>query len=208
MSKTKNAPRTELEKSLKRVDASDALAKVAAESQKPRVIIWESSPGVWSRYAVRENDLKLGFAESFDSAMKRAKNKFPGARIDHDPKMTDKAAKSLKTKFEAVVEAAGGTVQGKATSKPVIVPKGKKGKAPPKEETPGKEEQVADLLEELRNATDGDDKKRIRRKLRARGHYGGLGERTGPKPTTKATKAKKPKAEPDEDDIDVSDDDE
>jgi hypothetical protein len=38
--------------------------------------------------------------------------------------------------------------------------------------------EVKGLLNELRATTDGDEKKAIRRKLRARGHFGGLGERS------------------------------
>lgn len=210
--KTKQtAPRTELEKSLKRVDASDALASIAEASQKPRVLIWESEPGKWSRYAVKENDLKLGFAETFDTAMKRAKNKFPAARVDHDSKMTDAKARALKKKFEAVVEAAGGKVQGKGAE--VIKPGKGKGKGPGKEPTvredASKAEQVKDLLDELRAATDPDEKKRIRRKLRARGHRGGLGaERPVPTASKAKVKATRPDIEPDdEDDEDMDDDD-
>jgi hypothetical protein len=50
-----------------------------------------------------------------------------------------------------------------------LAQKGVKGKSP---ETIAAE--VAELIEELRNATEVDDKKRIRRNLRARGHMGGL----------------------------------
>lgn len=39
--------------------------------------------------------------------------------------------------------------------------------------------EVRDLLDELRTAKTTDDKKRIRRALRARGHVGGLGGRKG-----------------------------
>jgi len=39
--------------------------------------------------------------------------------------------------------------------------------------------EVRDLLDELRSAKTTDDKKRIRRALRARGHRGGLGGRKG-----------------------------
>lgn len=208
----KTTGRTELEKAIERVDASDALAKIAAESQKPRVLIWKSSdkPETWSRYAVKENDLKLGFAESFDQAMKRAKNKFPASRVDHDPKMTDKLAKGLKKKFEATITAAGGTVQGAPTE----TIKSKTGKGPgkaPKEETPDKSEQIEDLLEELRAATDPDDKKKIRRKLRARGHYGGLGERvtakTGPKPAGTKKPAKQEEPDDEDEELDLDDED-
>jgi hypothetical protein len=43
------------------------------------------------------------------------------------------------------------------------------------------EKEVQGLLKELKASTDGEDKKRIRRLLRARGHKGGLGERPLPK---------------------------
>lgn len=38
-----------------------------------------------------------------------------------------------------------------------------------------KAKQIADLLDELRACTVKNEKKRIRRKLRSRGHFGGLG---------------------------------
>lgn len=202
-SSTKTAPRTELERSLKRVDASDALATIAKQSQQPRVIIWESSPGKWSRYAVKENDLKLGFADSFDTAMKRAKNKFPNARVDHDAKMTDKQAKAIKKKFEATIDAARAEAGKPALARDAAPIKGKQGKSPgkaPADNDPSKAEQVADLLDELRGTTDPDEKKRIRRKLRARGHRGGLNGAPG-------KKAKGKPAPADEDDLDTDDDD-
>jgi hypothetical protein len=207
-SRTATAPRTELERSLKRVDASDALASIAEASQKPRVLVWQSSPGKWSRYAVKENDLKLGFAESFDSAMKRAKNKFPLARIDHDAKMTDKQAKALKKKFEATIDAARAEAGKPALARDAAPIKGKNGKSPgkaPADNDPSKEQQIADLLDELRGTTDPDEKKRIRRKLRARGHRGGLNGAPGKKAKTKAPKPADPDDE--DDDLDTDDDD-
>ena len=56
--------------------------------------------------------------------------------------------------------------------------KGKKGRRSigelPKEEVKA---EIVEFLDDLRKATDPDDKKRIRRSLRRRGHRGGLGEK-------------------------------
>ena len=49
-----------------------------------------------------------------------------------------------------------------------------------------REEQVSELLDDLRNEKDPDQKKRIRRALRARGHYGGLGSKGAAKPDAEA----------------------
>jgi hypothetical protein len=55
--------------------------------------------------------------------------------------------------------------------------------------------EVKSLLIELRATTDGEVKKGVRRKLRARGHFGGLGERatkkTAKKQVVKNKRAKK-----------------
>jgi len=54
------------------------------------------------------------------------------------------------------------------------------------------EKEVKDLLAELKTSDDPEDKKRIRRALRRRGHTGGLGVRaTTKKSTTKKSTAKK-----------------
>lgn len=50
-------------------------------------------------------------------------------------------------------------------------------------------EQIKELLEDLKASTDGEEKKRIRRKLRLRGHFGGLGEVTKPAPKKVVKKA-------------------
>ncbi len=49
--------------------------------------------------------------------------------------------------------------------------------------------EVAKLLEQLAAETDGDAKKKIRRKLRLRGHYGGLGQRVSRKAVATAVPA-------------------
>lgn len=53
-----------------------------------------------------------------------------------------------------------------------------------------KQEQIDDLLDELRKSTDPDDKKRIRRALRARGHRGGLSAEREAKKAKEAATAK------------------
>lgn len=55
-------------------------------------------------------------------------------------------------------------------------------------------ENVNELLAMLETATDQGDKRRIRARLRARGHRGGLGRRTAPAEKPKVSKvAKRPK---------------
>lgn len=58
-------------------------------------------------------------------------------------------------------------------------------------------QQINDLLDELRGSTSKNDKKRIRRMLRSRGHRGGLG----------VVKATTKPADPDDDGYDEDDDD-
>ncbi len=57
-------------------------------------------------------------------------------------------------------------------------------------------EEIKDLLSDLEGSTDPDEKKRIRRALRVRGHRGGLGEKkliTMPDAEVKDTKVAAPK---------------
>lgn len=57
-----------------------------------------------------------------------------------------------------------------------------------------KKVKVAELLKKLEKAGDQDEKKRLRRSLRALGHFGGLGKRRKAKPKAKAKGKAKGKA--------------
>lgn len=82
-----------------------------------------------------------------------------------------------------------GITKEKTAKAPVITPPVSEEKRRVKSSDPKiVAKEIQDLLKELGTSTDSEEKKRIRRNLRARGHFGGLGKGKGrPKKETAKT---------------------